>query len=44
MRRQFRTPLARYGFTALALLSYAGGFPQGTLLAGAVAFYAWTIR
>ncbi len=44
MRRMFRTPLARWGFTACALISYAGGFPQGTLLAGAVAFYAWKIR
>lgn len=44
MRHIFRSPLARWGFSLLALVSYAGGFPQGALLAGALAFYAWKIR
>jgi hypothetical protein len=43
-RNPFRHALARWGFTALALVSYAGGFPQGAIVAGALAFYAWKNR
>ena len=44
MRRHFRSPLARYGFSALFVIAYAGDFYPGALVAGAIALYAWKIR
>ena len=44
MRRHFRTPLARYGFSVLAVFAYAGHFYPGAIAAGAIALYSWKIR
>lgn len=40
MRRPFHSPLARWGFTACALLA-ATGQPWPALVTGALAAYAW---
>jgi hypothetical protein len=44
MRRQFRTPLARWGFTVLALLAIATAQPGPALVTAVLALYAWKIR
>ena len=37
----FDTPLARWGFTALALFSYAVDLPRCCLVCAVAAIYAW---
>ena len=44
MRRHFRSPLARYGFTALALLALATGQPGPFLVTAVLAAYSWHVR
>lgn len=44
MRRHFRSPLARWGFTALAVLAIGTAQPGPFLVAAALAAYAWKIR
>lgn len=44
MRRHFRSPLARYGFTALALLALATGQPGPALVTAVLAAYSWRVR
>ncbi|MEV6504818.1 hypothetical protein AB0M61_01685 [Streptomyces sp. NPDC051642] len=44
MRRHFRSPLARYGFTTLAVLAAATGQLGPAVFAGALAYYAWKVR
>ena len=44
MRRHFRTPLARWGFTALALFAAATDQFVPYLFCAALAFYAWRVR
>lgn len=44
MRRHFRSPLARWGFTALALLALATGQPVPFLVAAVLAAYSWRVR
>ncbi|WP_159027526.1 MULTISPECIES: hypothetical protein [unclassified Streptomyces] len=41
MRRPFHSPLARWGFTACALLAAATSQPWPALTATAAAIYAW---
>ncbi|HEY6114862.1 MAG TPA: hypothetical protein VI172_02790 [Candidatus Dormibacteraeota bacterium] len=41
MRRQFRTPLARYGFSALAVFAAASGLWTPALVCSLIAAYAW---
>ncbi|MFF7130372.1 hypothetical protein [Streptomyces sp. NPDC008240] len=41
MRRPFRSPLARWGFTACALLAATTGQPWPAILSAALAYYAW---
>lgn len=41
MRHAFHTPLARYGFTACALLATTTGQPWPALIAGTFAAHAW---
>ncbi|MFC4497905.1 hypothetical protein ACFPA8_27635 [Streptomyces ovatisporus] len=42
MRRQLTSGLARWGFTAIALLSAYGDFAPGFWVAGALAAYGWS--
>lgn len=44
MHRRFRAPLARYGFTALALLALANGLILPAVVCAAIALYAWKTR
>ena len=41
MRHPFHSPLARWGFTACALLAATTGQPWPALITGALAAYAW---
>ncbi|MGW0575146.1 hypothetical protein ACWD25_04070 [Streptomyces sp. NPDC002920] len=41
MRHDFRTPLARYGFTALAGLAAANGLWTPAIFCTLLAAYAW---
>jgi hypothetical protein len=41
MRRDFRTPLARYGFTVLAVFAAANGLWTPALVCALLAAYAW---
>lgn len=41
MRRHLRSPLARWGFTALALLAAVTGQLGPAAFAAAIAAYAW---
>ena len=41
MRRLFRRPLARYGFTTLAVAALLTGQTVPCLVAGGLAVYAW---
>lgn len=41
MRRAFHTPLARWGFTACALLAATTHQPWPALITGTIAAYAW---
>jgi pyruvate/2-oxoglutarate/acetoin dehydrogenase E1 component len=41
MRRQFRTPLARYGFSGLAVFAAANGLWAPALVCSLIAAYAW---
>lgn len=41
MRHAFHTPLAKWGFTACALLAATTGQPWPALATGALAVYAW---
>ena len=44
MRRQFRSPLARYGFTLCAAVAFLTDQPAPFLVSAAVAAYAWRCR
>lgn len=44
MRRHFRSPLARWGFTTLAVLAIATAQPGPFLVTAALAAYAWRSR
>lgn len=44
MRRHFRTPLARWGFTALAVFTGATHQLGPCLFATALALYAWRVH
>ncbi|HEX9755734.1 MAG TPA: hypothetical protein VGA42_08495 [Gemmatimonadales bacterium] len=44
MRRQFRMPLARYGFTVCAVIAFLTDQPAPFLVSAALAAYAWRIR
>lgn len=44
MRKHFRTPLARWGFTTLAVLAAATGQYGAALFAATLAAYAWHNR
>lgn len=44
MHRNFHTPLARWGFTTLAILGAATGQYTPALITGALAAYAWNTR
>jgi len=44
MRRHFRTPLARYGFTVCAAVALLTNQPAPFLFSAALAAYAWRIR
>lgn len=44
MRRHLHTPLARWGFTTLAILAIYTGQILPALVVGALAAYAWTTR
>jgi hypothetical protein len=44
MRRHFRSPLARWGFTVLAVLAIATAQPGPFLVATVLAAYAWRVR
>lgn len=41
MRRTLHSPLAKWGFTACALLAATTGQPWPTILSTAAAYYAW---
>lgn len=43
-RRVLGTPLARWGFTALAILAVTQAMAITALLCGAVAYQAWEAR
>ncbi|MEU3220019.1 hypothetical protein [Streptomyces sp. NPDC006971] len=40
----FHTPLARWGFTTLAILGASTGQYAAALITGAIAAYTWTAR
>jgi hypothetical protein len=44
VRRPFRTPLARWGFTVLAALAYGTGQYGAAAFCTVLAFYAWKVR
>ncbi|MGW5477674.1 hypothetical protein [Streptomyces sp. NPDC004008] len=44
MRRHFQSPLARWGFSALAVLAIATAQPGPFLACTVLALYAWKIR
>ncbi|MFF7142282.1 hypothetical protein ACFZB5_13670 [Streptomyces nodosus] len=44
MRRHFRSPLARYGFTVLAVLALATAQTGPALVCTALAIHAWRHR
>ena len=44
MRRQFRMPLARRGFTVCAAVAFLTDQPAPFLFSAALAAYAWRIR
>ena len=44
MRRQLRSPLARYGFTVLAAVAVLTAQPGPFLVCAALATYAWRCR
>lgn len=44
MRRHFRSPLARWGFTTLAALALATAQPGPFLVTAALAAYSWRAR
>ena len=44
MRRHFRAPLARWGFTVLAVLALVTAQPGPFLACTAFAIYAWRCR
>lgn len=44
MRRHFHSPLARYGFTVLALLALVTGQPGPFLVTAVLAAYSWRVR
>ena len=44
MREHFRSPLARWGFTVLAVFGFATAQPGPALVATVIAIYAWKIR
>jgi hypothetical protein len=41
MRRAFHSPLARWGFTACALLAWTTHQPWPAAITTAIAYYAW---
>ncbi|MCM8555365.1 hypothetical protein [Streptomyces sp. STCH 565 A] len=44
MRAIFRTPLARYGFTTLAVVALLTAQPGPFLVTTTLAAYAWRVR
>jgi hypothetical protein len=44
MRRIFRSPLALYGFPALAVVAFATGQLGAFLVTAVLALYAWKTR
>ncbi|MEU1410120.1 MULTISPECIES: hypothetical protein [unclassified Streptomyces] len=44
MRRHFRSPLTRWGFTVLAAVAILTAQPGPFLVSAALAAYAWKIR
>ena len=44
MKRHFQSPLARYGFTVLAIVALLNGLPGPFLACTALAAYSWHCR